>query len=84
MIGGKGSFGYLVTVVSFGKFLIILLGGKEGLHTLYLKGHLDLPGELVFHNRKRQTNLFLCIHGRTHGSEKVRIFCFDGMLLIQL
>ena len=83
-IGSQIPGRYFVGTLPFAELVQILLGRKQGLHTGNLKIHLDGILQAVPHGRKLCRDLFLCVHGRTHGGEKMGVFGHDGMLVIQL
>ena len=64
--------------------LVILLTCEKRLHSLYLKIHVDGICQTIGKPGQGNRYLFLCIHGRTHGSKKMGIFRYNGMLIIQL
>ena len=70
LIGGKVSGLYIVLALAAVEFFVILLGGKEGVHTVYFKIHLDGSRETVSHAGDADTRgVRLYIQGRADGCE---------------
>ncbi len=63
--------------------VVFLFTAEERIHAGNFKLHVNIAGELVLQCAERCEIIFLCIHGRTHGCEKVGIIDVDGVLFIE-
>ena len=84
VILGKVALLYLIGALTLIKCLIVFLCGKKRLHTFHLEIQFDGVLQAVCHIRKGNCYLILCIHGRTHGCEKMGILWCNGVFIIQL
>ena len=84
VILGKVALLYLIGALTLIKCFIVFLCGKKRLHTFHLKIQFDGVLQAVCHIRKGNCYFILCIHGRTHGCEKMGILWCDGVFIIQL
>ena len=64
--------------------IVILLCGKERLHTFYLKLHFDAGSEASDHIGQGYTDLVICIHSSTDGSKQMGVIRCYNVFCIQI
>ena len=83
LISGEIGGSHIVDALALQKPVVILLGGKQRLHT----GNLELQGNLFLHallkRRQGYGNFLICVHRGAHRCKQMGIFRSDCVLLIQ-
>ena len=81
----KTAFFYCMLLMAFGEDRILLFRGKQRIHTLDLKIHLDALCQAVNHlGDRRNGGVCLYIHGSTDGSKQMRVLWCNDMLIGQM